>query len=65
MGLIGNIYGFLGFYNHSRRKTEKALRWYERQRKMMLPVPITRWRTGYCFFEQGSMRKPEKYSIRC
>lgn len=33
MGLIGNIYGFLGFYNHSRGKTEKALRWYEKAEK--------------------------------
>src|SRR5690554_1672878 len=30
MGLIGNVYGFFGFYNHSRGKKDKALQWYKK-----------------------------------
>ncbi|HHY82357.1 MAG TPA: tetratricopeptide repeat protein [Clostridiales bacterium] len=53
MGLKGNIYGFLGYYNHSRGKLDKALDWYKKAEKNDVSNPNYRMAHGVLLLRSG------------
>jgi tetratricopeptide (TPR) repeat protein len=59
MGLIGNIYGFLGYYNHSRRKTDKALNWYKKAEEHDVTNPNFQMAYGVLLLRSGQFQKAQ------
>lgn len=57
MGLIGNIYGFIGYYNHSRGKNEKALDWYKKAEKKDVSSPNYQMAYGVLLMRTGHYEK--------
>jgi tetratricopeptide (TPR) repeat protein len=57
MGLIGNFYGFFGFYNHSRGKKEKAFKWYEKAEKHEITNPNFQMAYGVLLLRSGQFEK--------
>ncbi|HHT64727.1 MAG: tetratricopeptide repeat protein [Caldicoprobacterales bacterium] len=57
MGLIGNIYGFLGYFNHSKGKNEKALDWYQKAEKNNVTSPNYQMAYGVLLMRTGHYEK--------
>ncbi|MDD2502407.1 MAG: tetratricopeptide repeat protein [Clostridia bacterium] len=57
MGLIGNICGFAGYYNHSRGKYDKALKWYEKAEQMDVSNPNFQMAYGVLLMREGNFEK--------
>jgi tetratricopeptide (TPR) repeat protein len=59
MGLIGNIYGFLGYYNHSRKKNDKALKWYKKAEEHDVASPYSQMAYGVLLLRTGQFEKAQ------
>jgi tetratricopeptide (TPR) repeat protein len=57
MGFLGNLYGFLGYYNHTRGHVEKALDWYARGAEKGMERPSYRLAHGVLLLRTGSFRE--------
>ena len=60
MGLIGNIFGFLGYFNHSRGKYEEAKQWYERAEKNDVTSANFQMAYGVLLMRSGQFEKARK-----
>lgn len=60
MGLIGNIFGFAGYYNHSRGKYDNALKWYEKAEKNDVSSPNIQMAYGVLLMREGKFEKAIK-----
>ena len=60
MGLIGNFYGFRGYYNHSRGKTEEALKWYQKAEEHDVTSANYQMAYGVLLLRTGQFDKAEK-----
>ncbi len=54
MGFLGNFYGFLGYFNHSRDNSEKAFHFYERGMKHGMDSLNYRMAYGVLLLRTGS-----------
>ena len=59
MGLIGNIYGFLGFYNHSRGKKDKALELYAKGYEKGITNPNYQMAYGVLLLRSGQFQEAQ------
>jgi len=57
MGLIGNIYGMLGYYCHVRDKLERAMRFYERGMAHDMSRPSYKLAYGVLLLKSGQFQK--------
>ena len=57
MGLIGNIYGFFGYYNHSRGKKDEALKWYKKAEEKDVTNPNYQMAYGVLMLRSGQFEK--------
>jgi len=53
MGLIGNIYGFLGYFNHTRGKLDKAMSWYKKAEKNDVTIANFQMAYGVLLLRSG------------
>jgi tetratricopeptide (TPR) repeat protein len=60
MGLIGNLYGFAGYYNHSRGKFDKALKWYAKAEQKDVSSPNVQMAYGVLLMREGEFEKAIK-----
>lgn len=57
MSIIGNIYGFLGYYNHSRSKLEKAEELYKKSMAKGCDIPNYKLAYGVLLLKKGEFEK--------
>ncbi|MFO7154544.1 MAG: tetratricopeptide repeat protein [Caldicoprobacter oshimai] len=57
MGLIGNIYGLLGYYCHVRDKLDKAMRFYEKGMAHDMTKPSYKLAYGVLLLKSGQFQK--------
>lgn len=57
MSVMGNIYGFLGYFNHSTRKPEKAKRYYTKGMKAGMKRANYRLAYGVLLLNDGEFEK--------
>lgn len=60
MGIMGSIYGFLGYFNHSGKKLDKAKRYYEKAMKAGLKRGNHRLAYGVLLLNEGSYSEARK-----
>lgn len=64
MSIMGNLYGFLGYYNHSRGNFEKAQRLYEKAQELGTNRPNYLLSYGVLMLREGNFEKAkELFSI--
>jgi len=57
MSVIGNIYGFMAYYNHSRGKLEKAEKLYEKSLAKGGDIPNYKLSYGVLLLKKGEFKK--------
>lgn len=60
MSLMGNLYGFLGYYNHSRGNLEKAQQLYEKSQKLGTNKPNYLLSYGVLMLKEGKFEKAKE-----
>ncbi|HZJ58469.1 MAG TPA: tetratricopeptide repeat protein [Clostridia bacterium] len=60
MSIMGNLYGFFGYYNHSRGKYKKALDMYERSEKLGIDRPNYLLSYGVLMLREGNFAKAKE-----
>lgn len=59
MGFIGNVYGFLGYFNHSRGKKDKAEAFYEKAMAKGVTNPNYQLAYGVLLLRKGEIKKAQ------
>jgi tetratricopeptide (TPR) repeat protein len=60
LSIMGNLYGFLGYYNHSRAKFDKAVDMYKKAEKLGIYKPNYLLSYGVLMLREGNFEKAKK-----
>lgn len=60
MGLIGNFYGLLGYFNHTRGMNDKAMSWYKKAEKNDVTSPSFQMAYGVLLLRSGYFEEAKR-----